>query len=298
VVFLDILLPIGVLVAAGVLFSRTLRPALEPLSQFALFVATPALVFHALVRNPVPPAQAFRVTCLMVLYTASLWALAEVIARLLRLEPTLRRAFALVTVTMNMGNYGLPLVRFAFGQEAEPFSVLVFVLFNVPLCTWAIWLAAGGGLSSLRGVGATAKIPIFHATVLAFLLGALGWGVPGPLAKGIGLLGQAAIPVLLVILGMQLDRTRIETFDSSILAAVALRLVVSPFLAWGLCTALGFHGLERNVVVLQTATPSAVLTLLYALRFECAPRWVASCIFISTLASALSLSVVLTVLLR
>jgi len=297
VVFVDILLPIGMLVAAGVVFSRTLRPALEPLSQFALFVATPALVFHALVRNPLPAAQVGRVALIMVLYTAILWALAEVVGRMLRLEGSLRRAFALVTVTMNMGNYGLPLVRFAFGPEAEPFSVLVFVVFNIPLCTWAIWLAAGGGLSSLSGLGAAAKIPIFHATVLAFVLGALGWSVPGPVAKGIGLLGQAAIPVLLVILGMQLDRTRIETFGWSLMAAVVIRLAVSPFLAWGLCTALGVQGLERSVLVLQTATPSAVFTLLYALRFGCAPRWVASCILVSTLGSAFSLSAVLSVLL-
>ncbi len=296
-VFVDILLPIGVLVAAGVLFSRILKPAVEPLSQFALFVATPALVFHALVRSPIPAGQAVRVGVLVLLYTGMLWALAEGVARLLRLEPALRRAFALVTVTMNVGNYGLPLVRFAFGPEAEPFSVLVFVLFNVPLCTWAIWVVAGGGISSLSGLGATAKIPIFHATLLALFLGALGWGVPAPLAKGIGLLGQAAIPVLLVILGMQLDRTRIETFGPSLLAAVAIRLAISPFLAWGLCTYLGFQGLERNVVVLQTATPSAVLTLLYALRFGCEPRWVASCIFLSTVLSAFSLSVVLTALL-
>lgn len=296
-VFLDILLPIAVLIAAGALFSRILRPALEPLTQFALFVATPALVFHALARSAVPPVQVGRVAVLVVLYTAVLWGLAEILGRGLGLKGTLRRAFSLVTVTMNVGNYGLPLVRFAFGPQAEPFSVLIFVMFNVPLCTWAIWLAAGGGLSSLRGIGATAKIPIFHATVLAFVLGALGWSLPEPLAKGIGLLAQAAIPVLLVILGMQLDRTRVEAFGLSLLAAVLLRLAVSPFVAWGLSAALGFHGLERNVIVLQTATPSAVLTLLYALRFECAPRWVASCIFVTTLASAASLWAVLAVLL-
>lgn len=296
-VFIDILLPIFVLIAAGALFSRTLRPALEPLSQFALFLAAPSLVFHALLRNPVSAAELGRLTTLMVLYTATFWAIAELVGRCLRLDSGMRRAFALATVPMNVGNYGLPLVRFAFGPEAEPFSVLVFVIFNIPLTTWAIWLAAGGTFSTLRGLGATLKIPIFHATVLAFALGAVGWSVPTPLAKGIGLLAQAAIPVLLVILGMQLERTRIETFGSSLLAAVGLRLVLSPALSWGLCTLLGLGGLERSVIVLQTSTPTAVLVLLYALRFGCQPRWVASCIFVSTLGSALSLSAVLAFLL-
>lgn len=296
-IFVDILLPIFLVIAAGWLFSRGLRPALEPLMQFALFLATPALVFDALVRHTVPLSALGRVTALMLLYTAALWLAAEAAARLLGLREGLRRAFLLATVPMNVGNYGLPLVRFAFGPEVEPFSVLVFVVFNLPLATWAIWVAAGGTLSSLRGVGATLKIPIFHATVLAFAVTAWGWRVPEPLAKGVGLLGQAAIPVLLVVLGMQLERTRIESFGPSLLAALGLRLVGSPFLAWSLCGLLGFQGAERSVAVLQTATPSAVLTLLYALRFGCEPRWLASCILLSTVGSAASLWAVLAFLL-
>lgn len=296
-IFVDILLPIFLVIAAGCLFSRGLRPALEPLMQFALFLATPALVFDALVRHPVPLSALGRVTALMLLYTAALWLAAEAAARLLGLREGLRRAFLLATVPMNVGNYGLPLVRFAFGPEVEPFSVLVFVVFNLPLATWAIWVAAGGTLSSLRGVGATLKIPIFHATVLAVAVTAWGWHVPEPLSKGVGLLGQAAIPVLLVVLGMQLERTRIESFGPSLLAALGLRLVGSPILAWLLCGLLGFQGAERNVAVLQTATPSAVLTLLYALRFGCEPQWLASCILLSTVGSAASLWAVLAFLL-
>jgi len=296
-VFVDILLPIFLVIGAGYLFSRMLRPVLEPLTQFALFLATPALVFDALVRNPVPLSALGRVMVLMLLYTAVLWALAELVARVLRLDGGMRRAFVLATVPMNVGNYGLPLVRFAFGPESQPFSVLVFVVFNLPLATWAIWMAAGGTLSSLKGLGATLKIPIFHATILAFAVTAWGWAVPAPVAKGVGLLGQAAIPILLVVLGMQLQRTRIESFRPSLLAALGLRLAVSPAVAWAVCGLLGFAGMERNIAVLQTATPSAVLTLLYALRFGCEPRWLASCIFVTTLASAASLSAVLALLL-
>jgi predicted permease len=215
----------------------------------------------------------------------------------MRLAPDLRRAFVLVTVPMNVGNYGLPLVRFAFGPSSEPFSILVFVIFNIPLSTWAIWLAAGGDFSSLRGMGATFRIPIFHATVLALLFGALGWHLPSPVAKGVGLLAQAAIPVLLVTLGLQLERARIQSAGASLATAVGMRLALSPILVFGLCAALGFHGTERKIAVLQTSTPSAVLTLLYALRFRCRPDWIASCILVSTLLSALSLTVLLGVLL-
>lgn len=296
-VFVEILLPIFLLIAAGALFSRILKPTLEPLTQLALFLAAPALVFHALVRYPISFQEVGRLMALMVLYVGILWALSEFLVRVLRLEDSLGRAFLLATVPMNVGNYGLPLVRFALGPETEGFSILVFVVFNIPLVTWAIWVAAGGTLGSARGMKDALKIPIFQATLLAFLFGGLGWTLPSPLSKSLGLLAQAAIPLFLVILGMQLDRTRIDRWGWDLGLAVFVRLAVSPFLAFGLAHLCGFQGLPVKVIVLQTSTPSAVLTLLYALRFGCQPQWMASVIFFSTVFSVASLSVILTVLL-
>jgi malate permease and related proteins len=297
VIFLNILFPVFLTILSGVLFARIFRSSAEPLTQFALYFATPALILHALVAHPISGGAVLKLSAVMLLYTAVLWALAEGTARLLGLDGTLRRAFCLAVVPMNVGNYGLPLVRFAFGAESVPFSVLVFVIFNLPLATWAIWVAAGGGASPLRGLRETLRIPIAHATVLAFALSALGWQVPEPLMKTAALLGDSAIPLLMVILGMQLGRTRLLGEPSSMAAATVLRLGVSPFVAWALTSAFGFTGAEQKIVILQTSTPAAVLPLLYALRFDCRPDWIASNLLLSTLVSAASLSVVLYFLL-
>ncbi|MEJ2699224.1 MAG: hypothetical protein P8Z70_06155, partial [Desulfuromonadales bacterium] len=63
--------------------------------------------------------------------------------------------------------------------------------------------------------------------------------------------------------------------------------------AWILTVILGIHGIDRNVVILQTSTPSAVLPLLYSLRFDTRPDLVAGAIFITTLLSSVSLTLVL-----
>ena len=292
-VILGVLLPVFFMVLAGFVFSRTLRSPIDSLTQFSLYVGTPALVLYALVSNPVPAATLVRLLSLMLLYTGALWGIAEAVGRLLRLDPKLRRAFILAVVPMNVGNFGIPLVRLAFGPDAESYAVLVFVVFNIPLGSWAIWIAAGGGTSPWKGLKETLRIPIFYATVLAFALAGLGWKLPGPLMKSLGLLGEAAIPLLMVILGMQLERTSVLRAPASLVSATVLRLVASPFLAWGLTVALGFTGLEQKVVILQTSTPAAVLPLLYALRFDCRPDWIASNLLVSTLASGATLAVIL-----
>lgn len=296
-IFANILLPVFLIVGTGVLFSRAYRAPVEPLAVFALNLATPALIFEALLRHPIPGSDLARLLAIMILYTAAMWALSEGVSRLLRLDPDMRRAFALATVTMNVGNYGLPLVRFAFGAEAVPFSVLVFVIFNVPLCSWAIWVAAGGGTTPARSLLDTLRMPIFQATAVSLALSAVGFTLPAPVFKACALAGEAAIPLLMVILGMQLERTRLSGPAGSLAAASAVRLGAAPLLAWGLCRVLGFGGLEAKTIILQTSTPSAVLPLLYALRFKRRPDWLAANLLISTLLSGVSLSVVLWLIL-
>jgi predicted permease len=297
VIFVHILLPIFLVVAAGALFSRTYRAPLEPLAVFALHVATPALIFEALLSHPVPGGDLARVFFVMMLYTAVLWGLSEAVSRVMGLDADMRRAFALATVTMNVGNYGLPLVRFAFGPSAVPFSVLVFVVFNIPLSTWAIWVAAGGGTTPARSVLDTLRVPIFHATALSFALNALGLTLPGPVLKACALVGEASIPLLMVVLGMQLERTRIAGPAGPLAAASLVRLGAAPVVAWALSRALGLGGMETKILVVQTSTPSAVLPLLYAMRFKRRPDWLASNLLISTLVSGASLGVVLWLLL-
>jgi hypothetical protein len=56
---------------------------------------------------------------------------------------------------------------------------------------------------------------------------------------------------------------------------------------------LGLDGLTRKIVILQTSTPSAVLPLLYTLRFNTRPDLVSGTILLSTLCSAITLTVLL-----
>lgn len=294
----SVLFPIFFLVLVGFVFSRTLRSAIEPLTQFSLYVGTPALMMYALLQNPVPAAELGRLLVITLSYTAILWGIAEAVARLMGLDEKLRRAFALAVVPMNVGNFGIPLSRLAFGPAADAYSVLVFVIFNIPLATWAIWMAAGGGSSPWKGLKEILRIPIVWATVVAFGLAVLRVQLPGPLMKSLGMLGEAVIPLLMVIVGMQLERTIVlGNATGSLVTATLLRLVVSPFLAWGLTVMLGFTGLEQKVVILQTSTPAAVLPLLYALRFDCRPDWIASNLLVSTLASGVTLAILLHFLL-
>jgi malate permease and related proteins len=175
-------------------------------------------------------------------------------------------------------------------------SVLTFVIFNIPLSTLAIVLAQSGGAPLSQAVRNALGIPIFHALLLALVLKGLAVQPPDFLLRPVELLGQAAIPLMLALLGMQLARTSLVALPGFLALSSGMRLLLAPAVAWGLTALLGIEGLTRSVLILQTSTPAAVLPLLYALRFGSRPDLVAGAIFVTTLLSAATLTLLLYLL--
>lgn len=294
--FVEVILPVFVIVAAGYLLEKGAALDFRTLTYTSLYLFTPALVFASLSARPLRLELAADLALFMLLYTGALCALVFGIGRLLRLDGSGSRALALTTVVMNVGNFGLPLAYFAFGDAGLEVSVLTFVLFNIPLSTLAIALAQGPALRLGEVLRNTAKIPIFHALLLALALKAAGLTLPLFLLRPLELMGQGAIPLMLVLLGMQLARTEFNATVGFISLSALLRLAIAPLVAWGLSHLLGLSRQTAAVVILQTSTPSAILPLLYSLRFGTRPDLVAGAIGFSTLLSAATLTVILYLL--
>jgi predicted permease len=291
--FAQVILPVFLIASAGYLFERKSKADLQTLANSALYLFAPSLVFSALLKRTVESGILGRLSLFMVLYMALFCLLALGISRWCRFDGDTTRAFTLTTSMMNIGNFGMPLVFFAYGEEALNVSALLFVLFSVPLGTLAIIIAQGQEVRMKAALKNTLSIPIFYAVVLAFLCKLVGWQPPGFILRAADLLGQAAIPVMLVLLGMQLARARVYQNWGFFSLATGLRLVAGPVLAIALTTLLGLDGLTRKIVILQTSTPSAVLPLLYCIRSGTRPDLVSGTILLSTISSAGTLTVLL-----
>ncbi len=294
--FVEIIVPVFIVIFSGFVLEKTGKLDFRTLTSTSLYLFSPALVFSALFKGDVQFKLAWDLTIFMVLYTLALLLLSEGCGRLMRMENDTRSAFSLTTAMMNVGNFGLPLAYFAFGEEGLNASIMTFVLFTIPLGTLAIVLAQGTGTSLRSAVVNAMRIPIFHAVILAMVFKAFSLELPPFLLRPIDLLGQAAIPVMLVLLGMQLARTEFNASPGFISLSALLRLIIAPVVAWGLTSLIGMEGVTRKVVILQTSTPSAVLPLLYSLRFGTRPDLVAGAILVTTLLSAITLTVILYLL--
>jgi predicted permease len=294
--FVNVVLPVFVIVACGYFAQRRFDLDVRSLTHVGLYLCAPALVFSALVKSDFRPEMAGRLGVFLIAYTLTLWLLAWTVSKVARFDRDTSRALVLTTAMMNCGNFGLPLVYFAFGDAALGASVVTFVLFNIPLSTLAVFLAQKEQTSWLDSLKNTCRNPIFYAVMIALVVRISGIMPPGWLLRPLELLGQAAIPMMLILLGLQLAKTQWQAPVGFLTLSSTLRLVVAPAIAWLLCAVLGIEGLTRQVVILQTSTPSAILPLLYALHYGTRPDLVAGGITLSTILSAGSLTALLYLL--
>jgi predicted permease len=101
---------------------------------------------------------------------------------------------------------------------------------------------------------------------------------------------------MILVLGMQLERVKKLEHPGFIALAVALSLLVTPFVALGLTWLLGISGPARQAGVLLASMPSAVITTILAVEFDVEPTFVTNVVFITTLISPLTLTLLIAYL--
>ncbi len=295
-VFNKSILPIITIIAIAFFYNKLFKPDIKEITSVALNVFAPIMVFYSVLKNNITISALFIPFIFMFTLTAFLIAISFFAATLLRLRGDNKRSLILASSMINVGNFGLPLIYFSYGEKAIPYSMIYFVIFNIPLITVAIYLAAKeeNPFSALKNM---AKMPIFHGFVFAILFVEAGITLPQSILKGFGLMNSGAIALLVFILGLQLSTIKIKVhFVGVIVVAVIIRLFLSPIFTYGLTYVLGVHGLERYVSIVQTSTPAALLPLMYMIKFGRDSDLMAAIIFVTTILSGLTLPILINIL--
>ncbi|WP_114313337.1 AEC family transporter [Thermus caldifontis] len=283
---LNTVLPVALVVLAGYLLGKRIPMDLTTLSRLTLYLLVPALIFDAMYRAEYSREGLLGLTLGFTLTYLLLFLVIWSISRLLRLSPEASKGLGVCGLFPNSGNMGLSLVYFALGEEGLRRAVIYFILSSVMMFGLGPAFIRGGGFK--EGFSFTLRLPLFYALFLGLLLKALGISLPFRLDEGVRLMGQAAIPVLLLTLGMQMGQTRFQVgaFEG---AASFLRLILAPLLAYGVGLFLGLPRLEHQVLVLQSATPVAVNAFLLTREFGSEANRVARSVVVSTFLAFLTI---------
>lgn len=299
----DSVLPLFSLIAIGAAIGRSGllgSAAVTELNRFVVLLALPAVLFSIM-------AKAHWSTLaqpgLAAVYAASMLGVhLPVMAWLLRhgASPTDASIDALGASYANTGFMGIPLAQLTLGAAALPgvgLSVVMTacVLFALALTTIEFDRHRGAGLlPTLRNTArALLKNPLIWAPLAGALVSLAGTALPTPLMTAVDLLGAAASPCALVVLGLFLAApARSETAPrGGWVALSALKLFVQPAIAWLVAVPLlHLPPMQVHLAMLMALLPTGTGPFMLAERYGRRAAMSSKVILVTTMGSVVTLS--------
>jgi malate permease and related proteins len=295
-IFLNVVSPVFALVLLGYLLGPKLQLQYRTLSRTAYYLLIPAFVFHVLSTVQLDLSTAGRMVAGISLVYIGTGFIGWLVARILGYSREMAVAFLMTGVFGNVGNYGLALTSFRLGNLAMESATVYMVTVNAvafSICVLAASWVHHGGFGALKSL---MKTPGVVALAPALFFPFTGTTPPLILDRVCGLLGDAMIPMMLLILGLQLREAGRLEWGVAALAASGVRLIVGPVLAFALIPLVGLSGIEASAGVLQASMPAAVLTAIIAVENDVVPTFVTSVVFATTLLSLISLTIVMVLI--
>jgi malate permease and related proteins len=131
---------------------------------------------------------------------------------------------------------------------------------------------------------------MLYGVLLAVLMYFTCWSLPLPVGRAVDLMADAAIPTMLVLLGMQLQKANLRENIRALFISTSARLVAGPLIMLGLSSLIGMQGLVQQVSILQAGMPGAVTATVLATEYDTNPEFVTAAITIGTVLSPLTLT--------
>ena len=291
---LPAVLPVGLIILIGFVVGLTIPLQHSTLSQLALYVLSPALVIDSLYRTELSLNSSSRLLLGFALTSITIYVLVGAVNRFFQLADPLSRAVTAIVMFPNNGNMGLPVATFAFGAAGLERAIIYMLGSSVLMFCFGPAMIQGKG--AIEGLKLTLRLPLLWAILFGLSLRWLSVQIPWQLDKGIQQLGAAAIPIALILLGMQLSKTRFQPSIKEIGLAIA-RLLIAPTIAYSIGSMLQLETLSLQILVLQSAMPTAVNSFVVVSEFGGDKDLVARAIVTSTLMSFVTIPVVLSFLL-
>jgi predicted permease len=282
---LEIVSPVFFLAAIGFIWVKTGHEyRMAFVTKLTMTLSVPALIFTALTNATIAPAALTKLSIAAIACYGIVTVVMYIAVKLLKLE---LRTFLNPLIFGNVGNLGLPLAFFAFGDEGLSYAVIVFAVMAIWSFTFGVYITAGGG-----SIWTAVKEPLVASTLLGALFLWQGWTLPKFAMNTLELLGQIAIPIMLITLGVAVARLEPRGLGRAVALSI-FKAAMCTGIAVLVGRSLGLTSVPYAVLILQITTPVAVTSYLLAEKYGAKADEVAGLVVASTVLSVLYLPLLL-----
>ena len=275
VAVLEICAPVFLLTTLGIFWAKSGNEYnIELITKLVMNLAIPCLIFIALIQTKINSETLtkifFATSCVLIMITLAMFCAVKI------LQLNLRTFFAPL-IFANSANLGIPICLFAFDITGFEYAIFIFSIMAVYSMTFGVWVMSGGG-SPLKLI----KEPLVVSVILGMFFLFNGWKTPDFMTDSIKLVGQMAIPLMLLTLGFTVGKLKSSGF---------LQLIFPSILKFLLClmcalTTVFLFDLERipaAALIIQVTMPVAVSSYMLAEKYGSNPDKVAALVIVSTM---------------
>lgn len=271
---------------AGLLSAQDARP----INNIIIYAGLPALIFRA-----VHPASLDRSLVVVALVAWAVFAVTALVAwlasRWLGLSGPLAGGFVLAASLGNTGYMGYPISLAVLGNEGLVRAIFYDVFGTVgALLLVGLFIAQrmdsheGPNVNPIREALA---FPAVIALALALILKPLE--IPLLVGDGLEILASLVVPLIMISVGLSLRARAVRQYSGPLVALSVIRLLVAPLVALTLGMVMVSDPTVLHAVVLESSMPAMMLTLVVGIRFKLDTDFIAAAIFVTTLASVLTI---------
>jgi len=288
--FAENILPIFLISGTAFLVGKKFSLDSRTVGRLVFYFFGPVLIFNLITKSQLPFDEMLKTAgyAAAVMLTCGLIAFLGGLA--LRLERRALMAVILVSMFANNGNFGLPLVSFAFGPSALAHSSIYFITSAVLINSVGVLIASLGHTDIKRALLGLLGVPLIYALIVALIVIRFELTLPVPLERSVTLVAGAAVPMMLVLLGLELQKAQWTRNLRGLTLGTTVRLLAGPVVGLFFASLFGLTGAAKQGSVLEASMPSAVMNTVLAAEYNLDSSLVTGMILVTTLLSPLTLT--------
>ncbi len=281
---LQTVIPVFLIILIGYIIGKFKRINIQPMVDLIVYLAGPCLIFSSISKSDINLAD-FSTIALAAIGVIII--LAFLVFIILKITKSNKVGLYLPMTVGNTGYLGYPVALFAFGIAGLSRAVVYDMMNSLFLYSFGIYI-----IHHKNEIKEAFKIPLLYAVVIGLLFNLFKIPVPQIIFKPIEMIGMITIPSALLILGYKLTKIRISSAKTAFLASL-FRIIGGFLVAFLIIKIFSITSLLKEVILLQAAMPSAVMSMILCQKHRRDSELVASIIFISTLLSIITIPLIL-----
>jgi len=267
---------------------------IDPFNKIVMYILLPCMIFHALYSADLSLISKLGILPLVILASSVVTGIVSFfILKQLKLDDITLWSVLVTVMIANTAFMGYPVTLGIFGQEGFLRAIFcdIATLCIFLILSFVLIIKFGGTVKT--AVKKITFFPPLWAVILGLVFNFINIPIGPVIDNTVNYLGQGAIPLIMIALGLSIDFSAIKRSKSMIVFTSIMKLMFFPIVAFVVATQLGLVDLQFKISIVEAAMPAGMMSLLLAITYKLDYELTSDCILINTVISLITLPAVI-----